>query len=138
MQASDLVRGGPIVVFDGSCGLCNGWVNFVLRHDARGVFRFTPLQSPAGVALLEAHGLPATDASSIVLVTEQGALRQSTAVLHILRRLGGVWSLGYAAIAIPAGLRDVVYDFVAAHRYQWFGTQDVCRVPTPDERKRFV
>jgi predicted DCC family thiol-disulfide oxidoreductase YuxK len=138
MQGLDLVRGGPIVVFDGSCGLCNGWVDFVLRHDVRGVFRFTPLQSPTGASLLDTYGLPATDTSSIVLVTEQGALRQSTAVLHILRRLGGIWSLGYAAIVIPTGIRDAVYDFVAAHRYQWFGTQDVCRMPTPAERKRFV
>jgi predicted DCC family thiol-disulfide oxidoreductase YuxK len=128
----------PLVLFDGSCGLCNGWVDFVLRHDRRQLFQFSPLQSPIGSRVLADHALEAGDLSSIVLVTDQGVLRESTAVLHILRHLGGIWSLAYAAILVPRPVRDAVYRFVAAHRYRWFGHTDVCRLPTPQERTRFL
>lgn len=127
-----------MILFDGSCGLCNGWVNFVLRHDQRKVFLFSALQSPIGVRLLAKHGLPAGDLSSILLVTDAGVFRESTAILHILRQLGGVWSLAYVAVIIPPLMRDAMYRFVAGQRYRWFGHTDLCRLPTPQERARFI
>ncbi len=138
MEVLDLVRGGPIVLFDGTCGLCDGWVRFIIRHDRRGRFRFAPLQSPAGARLLEAHGLSPADLSSTVLITARGAQRRSTAILHILRDLGGIWALAYVAILVPERLRDRCYGFIARHRAQWFAPPDGCRVPTAAERARFV
>lgn len=138
MEVKDLVEGGPIILFDGTCGLCDGWVRFVLRHDRQGRFRFAPLQSPTGARLLEAHGLSRTDLSSIVLVTAHGAERRSTAVLYILRGLGGIWSLAYVSILVPAWLRDRLYGFIARHRHEWFAPPAACRVPTIAEQERFV
>lgn len=126
----------PVIVFDGICGLCNGWVDFVLRRDRRRVFRFTPFQSDAGQQVLREHRL--TGADSIVLVDGDRVWRESAAVLEILRRLGGVWSLAAVARLIPAALRDPAYRLVAARRYRWFGRLDTCRVPTPAERDRFL
>lgn len=128
----------PLILFDGSCGLCNGWVDFVLRFDSRKQFLFSPLQSPRGMSLIEQHGLPPGDRSSIVLVTDRGVMRESAAILQILRYLGLPWSLAYGAMLIPRPIRDAAYRFVAAHRYQWFGHAETCRLPTPEERTRFV
>lgn len=126
----------PLVIFDGVCGLCNGWVDFVLRHDRRGVFRFTPFQSETGQRVLREHGLQAGD--SIVLIDRDRVWRESAAILEILHRLGGLWTIASASRILPAAVRDLAYRFIAAHRYRWFGRRETCRVPSPTERARFL
>jgi predicted DCC family thiol-disulfide oxidoreductase YuxK len=63
---------------------------------------------------------------------------RSTAALRIAGYLGGMWRLFSWARIIPADFRDRVYDFIAEHRYEWFGKLDACRIPTPSERARFL
>lgn len=126
----------PLIVFDGVCGLCNGWVDFVLRHDRRNEFRFTPFQSEAGQRVLRDHGVSLGD--SVVLVADGRVWQESAAILEILRRLGGVWSLVSVARIVPAALRDPLYRFLAARRYRWFGRLSTCRIPTPLEKDRFL
>jgi predicted DCC family thiol-disulfide oxidoreductase YuxK len=126
------------MLFDGVCNLCNATVDFVIRRDRRGAFRFASLQSAAGRALLGKHGLPPDVLDSIVLLDDDGAHTRSTAALRIARRLGGAWPLLYAFIIIPRPFRDLVYDFIGRRRYRWFGKRDTCRVPTPAEHERFI
>lgn len=134
-----MVSQPAVILFDGVCNLCNGFVQFVIRHDARGHFRFTSLQSEAGQKLLAEHGIKVTAIPETVVLVEQGRLHtHSTAVLHILRGLGGVWQLFYVGLLLPRVLRDALYRFVARHRYQWFGQQDACMLPTPDLAQRFL
>lgn len=138
-----------VILFDGVCTLCNGFVNFVIDRDPKGLFQFAALQSDEAQALLRAHGEPVAPAAaehpdgggllqSVVLVEEGRVYRKSTAALRIARRLTGAWPLAYAFIAIPKRLRDAVYDGVAARRYAWFGKRDQCRIPTPDLQRRFL
>jgi predicted DCC family thiol-disulfide oxidoreductase YuxK len=128
----------PLVLFDGLCGLCNRWVHFVLRRDRMGVFRFAPLQSATGQAILSRHGLPTDDLTTIVLVRGARIDRYSTAALEILRRLGGLWSMLYVLVLVPPPMRDIVYRFVAARRFRWFGRLDACPVPAPEDQARFL
>jgi len=128
----------PLVLFDGVCGLCNWWVDFVLRRDRKAVFKFAPLQSVTGQAILSRHGLPTDDLTTIVLVRGARIDRYSTAALEILRRLGGVWSMLYVFVLVPPPVRDMVYEFVAARRFRWFGQLDACPVPAPEEQARFL
>jgi predicted DCC family thiol-disulfide oxidoreductase YuxK len=128
----------PVILFDGVCGLCNAWIDFVLRHDRRAVFRLAPLQSDAGQRVLLDFGLRLDYTASIVLVTSDGVLVGEAAVCEILRRLGGIWRLSAAAVLVPRGIREWAYEFIAARRYRWFGRKDVCRIPTPAERARFL
>jgi predicted DCC family thiol-disulfide oxidoreductase YuxK len=128
----------PLVLFDGVCGMCNRTVDFVLAHDRDAVFRFAALQSAAGQAALARHRLPPDYSDSMVLIVGGRCHRYSTAVLEIARRLGLPWAMLWALTVVPPPLRDVVYDFVAARRYRWFGKLDACRVPTAAERARFV
>ncbi|GAA3917420.1 thiol-disulfide oxidoreductase DCC family protein [Hymenobacter algoricola] len=128
------------ILFDGVCNLCNGFVQFVIRHDAAGRFRFASLQSASGQALLAAHGitLPATGPETVLLVEGGQVYTHSTAVLRIARGLGGAWRLLYAGRLLPRAFRDALYRFVARHRYQWFGRQDACTLPTPELQQRFL
>ena len=127
-----------IVLFDGDCGLCNGVVNFVLRHDERGRFRFAPLQSPAGQSLLRRHGLPPEGVNSFILLENGMVFSRSTAALRLARRLGGVWSVFYYLVLVPRPLRDAVYALIARYRYRVFGRSDACTIPTPELKRRFV
>jgi predicted DCC family thiol-disulfide oxidoreductase YuxK len=123
----------PVLFFDGVCGLCNGFVDFVLREDAGRNLTFAPLQGSTARRMLE--GADRTNMDSVVLVAGGRTWRRSEAVLQVLSRLGGLWRvLAAAARLLPESLRDVLYGWVARHRYGWFGKRDVCRRSTPEER----
>jgi predicted DCC family thiol-disulfide oxidoreductase YuxK len=128
----------PLILFDGVCNLCNGFVQFVVARDPGGRFHFGALQSAAARRILELHDAPDPLPDAFALV-EGGALHwRSTAVLHIARHLTFPWPLAYVLIAVPRPLRDGVYAFVARNRYRWFGRRDQCPVPTPELRSRFL
>jgi len=129
---------GPVLLFDGVCNLCNGFVRFVIRFDEAGTFRFAPLQSDVGQALLDRHDLPTEEFDSVVLIEDGEYATKSTAALRVARRLDGPWPLAYPFVYLPEGLRDWVYDFVADNRYRVFGKKDACPVPDPEIRERFL
>jgi predicted DCC family thiol-disulfide oxidoreductase YuxK len=126
------------ILFDGVCNLCNGFVQFVIARDPSARFRFAALQSGAAAALLREAGVTAPLPDSIVLVEGGRVYVRSAAALRILRGLRFPWPLAFAAIAVPRVVRDRVYDFIAAHRYRWFGRRDSCWLPTPDLKRRFL
>lgn len=128
----------PVIIFDGVCNLCNASVDFVLRHDRRGELLFASNQSAAGRALLERFDVPPDDVSSVYLVEGDRIAARSTAALRVARRLGLPWSLAVPLLLLPRPLRDAAYDFVARNRYRWFGKKETCRLPTPEERARFL
>jgi predicted DCC family thiol-disulfide oxidoreductase YuxK len=137
-MAEDIPRDQPILLFDGVCNLCNGVVQFLIRHDPDAEFRFAALQSEAGQALLERFDLPTGEFDSFVLVEGGDYATKSTAALRIARRLGFPYSLLYPFVVLPTFLRDRVYDLVADNRYRIFGKKDQCMVPTPDRQARFL
>ncbi len=128
----------PVILFDGVCNLCNGFVRFVIARDPAARFRFAALQSDSARRLLARldglGGIP----DSVVLVDRGRVYTRSSAALRIARGLPFPWSLARALIVVPRPLRDWVYDRVARHRYRWFGRKDVCMMPTPDSRARFL
>ena len=126
-----------IVLFDGVCNFCNGAVNFIIRHDADKKFRFTPLQSEIGQQLRAKFNI-GEDVDSIILIENDKAYLHSTAGLRVAKGLGGIWSLGYGFIIVPAFIRDWAYKLFAKYRYRLFGRQDACMLPTPDVRTRFL
>lgn len=126
------------VLFDGVCNLCNGTVQFIIRNDRRGRFRFAALQSEAGCQLLQQYQLPEKALNTVVLIAGGRAFTRSTAALEIARRLDGAWPVCYAAIALPRFFRDAVYNFIARNRYRWFGKQEACMMPSPELKQRFL
>jgi predicted DCC family thiol-disulfide oxidoreductase YuxK len=128
---------GPVIVFDGICVLCNGWVRFLLKHDRAGRYRFTAMQSEAGRALLAGHGLDPDDPASFLLVDGAQAWTDSDAIRRVLTGLGGLWRLAGVMALVPRVVRDPLYRWIARNRYRLFGTTE-CRVPTEEERARFL
>ncbi len=131
-----------IIFFDGVCNLCNGFVQFIIRQDPGGRFRFAALQSEAGQALLAKYGLmpPAGGAEldSVLLLSGGQLYSHSSAVLRIARGLGGVWAWAGVGGLLPRAWRDALYRFVARNRYRWFGRQESCMLPTPALKSRFL
>jgi predicted DCC family thiol-disulfide oxidoreductase YuxK len=127
---------GPVVVFDGICVLCNGWVRFLLKRD-RGRYRFAAMQSESGRALLSAHGLDADDPASFLLVDNGAAWTDTDAIGRVLSGLGGAWRIAMLIGMIPRFLRDPLYRTIARNRYRWFGTI-ACAIPDEAQRSRFL
>lgn len=128
----------PIVLFDGVCNFCVGSVQFIIRRDREGAFRFASLQSDIGRELALEHGVD-PDAMNSLLLFEQGKLHlRSTAALRIARRLRFPWHLARIFLLVPRILRDPIYRLIAANRYRLFGKREECMIPTPEIRERFL
>ena len=128
----------PVVLFDGVCNLCTGTVQFLVPRDPEGTLRFAPLQSDVGADLTTGCGLDPAARESIVLVEDGECYRKSAAALRIAGHLDGHWPLLEVLLAVPAPVRDAVYDLVARYRYDVFGRKEQCMVPTDDLRDRFL
>lgn len=126
----------PIVFFDGECNLCNGGVQFLIRHDREKKFLFGTLQSDRGKAILRQFSTAPPD--SFILSYRGKSYIRSGAALRIFRELGGFWSLLYVFMIVPRFLRDGIYDCVARNRYRWFGKRSECMIPTPELKARFL
>ncbi len=126
-----------ILFFDGVCGLCNTAVDWFLRHDRGLRFMYSPLQGETAKALLNASDC--LNLESIVYFDRGQTYRRSQAIALILRNLGGVWKwLGYLILLCPRVLSDFVYNAIAKYRYRIFGRKNVCRIPSREERARFL
>lgn len=125
-----------IIYFDGYCGLCNGFVDLMLRIDKDGVFKFSPLQGAHAAQNLSRADIE--DLKSIVVVIDEKTYRQSEAVLRAMAQLGGIWKALLLLNQLPKSITNAGYNLVAENRYKLFGKKESCRLPTPDERARFL
>jgi predicted DCC family thiol-disulfide oxidoreductase YuxK len=129
----------PVLLFDGVCNLCNGWVRFVIARERQPLLTFAPLESGIGRELLDAHQLDGPGRpDSLVLIEAGRAYVRSAAALRVTRQLRAPWSWARVLGVLPRPLLDWVYDRVARNRYRWFGRKDACPIPTPEERSRFL
>ena len=133
-----VTQDGPVVLYDGTCGLCSRLVQFVLRHDRPGRFRFAALQSDVGRELLARHGLPQDALDTFVLVNGDQAWTKSRAALRTAAMLDRPWPLLGALRIVPRPVADFFYDRVANNRYRVFGRADACMLPPPEVRARFL
>lgn len=126
-----------IVLFDGICNLCNRAVQFIIKHDPGGYFSFASLQSGYAKERLAENGITG-DIHSLVLIENGRSYHKSTAVLRIFHHLSGIWRILGFLLVIPRFIRDGVYDWIARHRYQWFGKKTTCMIPDPPVQDRFL
>ncbi|OFZ19926.1 MAG: hypothetical protein A2Z20_07730 [Bdellovibrionales bacterium RBG_16_40_8] len=126
----------PIIFFDGVCNLCNGFVDWLLRHDRKRIFKIASLQGETAKKCLSGEKISKNQ--SIVLYCDKVVFDKSQAILMIFSRLSAPWSYLRALMYMPTPLRDMIYGFIARYRYKIFGRRAVCRVPTTEERKQFL
>jgi predicted DCC family thiol-disulfide oxidoreductase YuxK len=135
---SKIFQNQRLILFDGICNLCNGFMIFVYRRDPQAKFSFAWIQSEPGKEILEQLNMPTDEYDTIVYLDNGVASFKSTAFLKIVRHLRFPWPLLWAGVIIPRFLRNWIYDLVAGNRYKIFGKKDQCQLPTGDLKKRFL
>lgn len=127
----------PILFFDGVCSLCNGFVDFVFRNDVKGLFQVASLQGKTAKQNLPEEYIQ--DLNTFVLLQNEVTYVRSTAVLMVLKELPFPWSfLGSLCYLVPRPIRDFCYKKISLNRYIMFGKKDSCRLPSPEEKNRFL
>jgi predicted DCC family thiol-disulfide oxidoreductase YuxK len=144
LSEPQLASGQHVLLYDGECGLCQHTVRWMLRHDPEGRLLFAPQQWPIAAQVFANHGLDITQVNSAVLVSNFGEPQEalvirSNAILRCLTVLGGFWKvLATMARLVPRPIRDAAYRLLARNRLRLFGTAELCALPTPAERARFL
>lgn len=119
-----------IVVFDGECGLCNGFVAWLIVRDRRARFLVAGSAGDVGRAVIDAAGLPRDSVrSTMVLWDGERAWIRSGAVLRVLGGLPWPWKAGAVGLIVPRPLRDAVYRARAARRNRIEAEDPACGVP---------
>jgi predicted DCC family thiol-disulfide oxidoreductase YuxK len=139
MEISELPRNKKIILFDCVCNLCNTSVKFVIKHDKKDIFRFVSLQSDLGKEIIKHIGIANQNIDSVVLYEPGIAYYyKSDAALQIVKNLGGFFHFGTVIRFLPTGFRNLLYDYIAKNRYQWFGKQEACLLPTLELNAKFL
>jgi len=132
-----------IVLYDSVCGLCNRLNQFLLKRDHHDRLRFASLQSNLARKILERHGADPTDLDTVYVVEDydtpsERLFMRSNAILRALEALDGIWKLSSVSKILPRPVRDLFYKVVATNRYRVFGKYEVCMMPDPKYRKKFL
>ena len=127
-----------VILFDGVCNFCNFWVNFIIDRDDKDLFRFASLQSEFGLSILRKLNLSTKDFDTFVLIESKEYFIKSTAALKVVKDISGWLKILYPFIILPEFVRDSVYNLIAKNRYKIFGKSETCRVPTEEEKSKFI
>jgi predicted DCC family thiol-disulfide oxidoreductase YuxK len=128
----------PVIVFDGQCVFCSGWVKFALKRDKKKAYRFMTAQSLTGAALYRHYGLDDRHYETNMLLVDGRPYFRSEGSIRMVAGLGFPWSLLKVFKIVPRGLLDRAYEFVARNRFRLAGRMETCYVPMPDDRARFI
>jgi predicted DCC family thiol-disulfide oxidoreductase YuxK len=126
-----------IILFDGVCNLCNGFINFLIDRDANKQFKFASLQSSFGESILLKNNLPTDDYQSVIVLENEELFTKSSAIFKVIERLPN-WRWLRIFKVLPNFILDGTYGLIARNRYHIFGKRDSCRLPTPELRDRFL
>lgn len=140
-----------VLLFDGTCVLCDYTVNFVIERDARRqetdgslpLFKVAAIQSDIGQEFIEKEGIDRAlveNLDSVLLVKSTGEVyTHSDAALQVAKDLTFPWSLlGRIGLFIPSSIRNVIYRFVATNRIKWFGSKNVCNPMQKNQRSSYL
>jgi predicted DCC family thiol-disulfide oxidoreductase YuxK len=132
------VEAKHIILFDGDCNYCTGWVLWLIKKDKHDAFRFSAMQLPVAADLMTSYGVNNLKTESVILISNKKIYTKSDAALRILFLLGGIYKTAVVLLAVPAFIRNYIYDFIAARRYRWFGKRASCFLPDENIRRKFL
>ena len=127
-----------VILFDGVCNFCNGTINWILQHDKKNEFRFATLQSTYGKQVVERFKLTSDYLDTVILIENEKVYLRSQAILRIIKRIGGIYSILGIFSIVPAPILNFFYNIVAKYRYRWFGKKDSCMVPDVSLKEKFI
>ncbi|REC54715.1 MULTISPECIES: thiol-disulfide oxidoreductase DCC family protein [Chryseobacterium] len=126
-----------IVFFDGECGVCNFWVQWILERDKKDQFMFASLQSDFGQKFLSERGLETKQFNTLYLwKPHQYYLIKSKAVLKIANLLGGIYNLSVIGKLMPTFISDKIYNKISENRMKLSAQK--CFLPDQHQKKKFI
>ena len=123
-----------IVFFDGYCGLCNNFVDFLIRKDKKNKFKFASLQGQTAKRYIP----NIQNLETVIYYSHNQIHLRSTAVIKILIDLNGVWKIAYLGFLIPTPIRDYFYRIISKNRYKLWKKKEICRMPSASEQNRIL
>ncbi len=127
----------PILFFDGHCNLCNGFIDFLVRRDKNHRVLIASLQGETARQKLPPEAI--AKLASVVLLDTDGRIHfKSSAIFRVAWCVGGPLHILTPFRILPRFFTNWIYDFVALTRYSLFGRRETCRIPTAEERQRFL
>jgi predicted DCC family thiol-disulfide oxidoreductase YuxK len=112
----------PLILYDDHCRLCRAVIGFAEDRDRGRTLHFVARDSDTARSLLGVVDPSKSTPDSVIWLEGGRVLDRSDAVLEALGRLPAPWRWLAGLRVIPVGVRDAVYDWVAANRLRWFGT----------------
>ncbi|MCG2793935.1 MAG: DUF393 domain-containing protein [Weeksellaceae bacterium] len=136
-ESSDDFKNKYIVFYDGECGFCNHWVQWILTKDHDEKFLFSSLQSEYGQNFLKERNLP-NQLLDTIYIWKPGSyfLTKYQAILKIATELGGLYSLANVGKLVPDAIGNPFYNLIAHNRKKLAPNE--CFLPNAEQRKKFI
>lgn len=127
-----------IIFFDGVCNLCNGFVQFVLKHETNSEFKFCSLQGEFAANFFKEKQFITSGIDSVIVFENNQFYIESAAAFKIINKLKWPYKVLYIFSILPGFINNSIYKFIAKSRYKIFGKSNVCWVMTDKNKTRFL
>jgi predicted DCC family thiol-disulfide oxidoreductase YuxK len=127
-----------VVYYDGICGLCDFFVNLIVKIDSKGILKFSSLQGPSGQKLLNDLKFKTEELDTVLFRTNDQVYTKSTAVFKIIKSIGGIWRVFLFFELLPTSFNDFIYKKIAINRYKIFGKLDQCDISKFNKPGQFI
>ena len=127
-----------VVYYDGVCGLCDFFVNILIKIDSKGILKFSSLQGNSGQKLLSNLIFDKKELDTVLFRTNDQVYTRSTAVFKIIKSIGGIWRLFLLFDLLPTSFNDFIYRKISINRYKLFGKLDRCDISKFNKPGQFI
>jgi predicted DCC family thiol-disulfide oxidoreductase YuxK len=127
-----------IVYYDGVCGLCDGFVELLVKLDKNKKLKFSSLQGKSGRILLNKLNLDLEEFDTVLFKVNDQVYTKSTAVFKIINSIGGIIKLFLVFNLLPRRFNDWIYSKIAKNRFKIFGKLDKCDISKFNKPGQFI
>ena len=127
-----------VVYYDGICGLCDFFVNLIVKIDSKGILKFSSLQGESGQKLLKDLNYDSDELNTVLFRANDQVYTKSTAVFRIIKTVGGLWNVFLILNLLPTSFTDFMYKKIAKNRYKLFGKLDQCDISKFNKPGQFI
>ena len=127
-----------VVYYDGICGLCDFFVNLIVKIDSKGILKFSSLQGESGQKLLKDLNYDSDELNTVLFRANDQVYTKSTAVFRIIKTIGGLWIVFLIFNLLPTSFTDFIYKNIAKNRYKLFGKLDQCDISKFNKPGQFI